>query len=170
MDWVVVERFILRGQAFLPINKEGKGDIVKLIFDEGNTLLVDVQGRTFFNQVLAYFGADAQSIRGRYGPVIGKKQMVPFPLSTQWVLIPFYTRVPIGRQSRTGWIVGQRISEIKEVSRGKSSIALNRAEVLVYHSKRFCQQQLRHARLVLLEYEQVHRGPTYCQETLMVYL
>ncbi len=164
MNWLAVEQFVARGQAFMPVNAEGKGDIVKLLFPGGQTYLLDVQARTFLKQILRFFGGDLLSLRKRYGQVIGKKQLIPLPLSRQWTLVPFNMRIPIGRQDRTGWVVAQYVHQIEELSPTVTDIHLEQMKIRVYHSRTFCLQQMRSARLVQAEFEEIHRQPDECRE------
>lgn len=154
--WERVENFIQQGQAIVPVNKEGVGDVVRLVDVDGAELDLDVQAQTFLKHVLAYFGADLVTLRRRYGQVVGKQKMVPLPLSRSFVLVPFNMRKPIGRQSRTGWVVFRRVKGVQEVGEARSELVLARYRLVVYHSQAFCLQQLRNARLVQLEYGALH--------------
>lgn len=157
MRWLPVEEFIRRGQAFVPVNAEGKGDVVKLIYVDASTELVDVHVETFLKHVLAFFGTDLLSLRRRYGPTIGKKQLIPLPLSNQYTLVPFNTRQPIGRQTCTGWVHFSKIAALQEVTPYMTNLQLQRYTLPVFHSPSFTHSQIRHARLIELEYLEVHR-------------
>ncbi|MDQ0338520.1 hypothetical protein J2S00_001306 [Caldalkalibacillus uzonensis] len=157
MKWQTLEFFVARGQAILPVNVPGEGDIVMLVDHQGEEYYVGVHAQTFLKQLLTYFGTDLHTLRRRYGQVIGKKKMIPLPLSSGWVLAPFNTRRPIGRQSRTGWILTEAVQEVQEHAPTLSELKLHHYTVMVYHSKLFCQQQLRSARLVQLEFDQLHQ-------------
>ncbi|GGK28911.1 hypothetical protein GCM10010965_22180 [Caldalkalibacillus thermarum] len=169
MKWQNIEFFVSKGQAILPVNVPETGDIAMLVDQKGQEHFVQVQAQTFLKQVLAYFGTDLPTLRRRYGQVIGKKKMIPLPLSSRWVLAPFNTRQPIGRQSRTGWILAEAVRGIREHSPALSELELNHYSVKVYHSKLFCQQQLRSARLVQLEFDQLHQGRLVVQENRWTY-
>lgn len=169
MDWLTIEHFVSKGQAFLPVNAVGKGDIVQLIYQDGSTQLIDVQAQTFLKHVLSFFGTDLLSLRRRYGRVIGKKQLVPLPLSKQWTLVPFNTREAIGRQTRTGWIVFSKIQHLLEKNPHQTTIQLHEYSVMIYHSERFTFEQLRNAKLVEVEFEQIHSSPLECREISWTY-
>lgn len=156
MRWEWVEPFIQRGQAIIPVNKEGVGDIVRIVDLSGEEHDLAMQAQTFLKHVLAFFGADLTTLRRRYGQVVGKQKMVPLPLSRSFVLVPFNMRKPIGRQSRTGWVVSRRVKGVREVGDTLSELMLSRYTLRVYHSRAFCLQQLRNARLVQLEYAELH--------------
>lgn len=165
---LAVYRFISEGQAFIPVNAIGKGDVVQLIYMDGSTQLVDVQAETFLKHVLAYFGAELKPLRKRYGSAIGKKQLVPLPLSRNWTLIPFITREAIGRQSRTGWFVFSMIRRFQEIAPQETKLYLQDYSITILHSARFTRKQMLNAKLVEAEYERIHRS-IECKESLNPY-
>lgn len=157
MHWEAVEQFIQKGQAILPVNKPGVGDVTRLVDLVGRERDLAMQATTFLKHVLAFFGADLVTLRRRFGPLIGKKKMVPLPLSSTRILIPFNTREAIGRQTRTGWVVACRVMGVEERSEVRTAIQLINYTVEVHHSHAFCMQQLRYARLVQLEFDALHK-------------
>ncbi|ARP44606.1 hypothetical protein GTHT12_03739 (plasmid) [Geobacillus thermodenitrificans] len=77
MDWKEVKLFTSAGQAFVPVNVEGRGDSVKLLFRNGETKQLDMQCSSFLKQLLMFFGTSVSINRHRYGELVGKKQLVP---------------------------------------------------------------------------------------------
>lgn len=155
---LAVYKFIIEGQAFIPVNAVGKGDVVQIIYVDGSTQLVDLQVQTFLKHVLDYFGAELKPLRRRYGGAIGKKQLVPLPLSRNWTLIPFNTREAIGRQARTGWFVFSMIERLQEIAPQETKLFLHDYSITILHSARFTRKQILNARLVEAEYDRIHRS------------
>lgn len=152
----MVERFLSSGQAFIPVNVEGKGDCMQVHWKDGTTEVVDVRSEAFLSEVLTHFGTSVTVNRNRYGTLVGKKQLVPIVLSYGITLIPYNVREPIGKQARVGWFIAREISEMVKQSRQETAIVLDKHKITVHHSEKFCFEQLKNARCIELCYGEIH--------------
>ncbi len=152
-----VEQFVLQGVAFLPENQPGIGDQLRLLQENGLSMILPVQVKRFLNGIAYYYGTDLTAMRQRYGQAIARKQLIPLPFTGDWVLVPFKVRNPIGRQVVHGWFVAHQIHQLEPLAPQRTRLLLAGGhEVSVYHSLNFCQLQLRHVRLVRHFYEEIH--------------
>jgi hypothetical protein len=156
MDWKEVKHFVSLGQAFVPINLENRGDSVKLFFKDGTTVCLDMQANLFLKRLLTFFGTSAAINRHRYGELVGKKQLVPIALSYGFTLIPFNVREPIGRQSRIGWFVSREIERFQKKSPHVTIVQLSSHNIPVFHSQKFCLDQLKNAKWIEMCYGEIH--------------
>lgn len=157
MDWRAVERFISMGQAFLPVNYEGQGDVVSILFKNGQEEKLSMSADSFLKQLLMYYGTSISASRQRYGYFLGKKQLVPIPLSYGATIVPYHTREAIGRQTRTGWFVASEINGFKKLDQHQTILTLSEHGVTVFHSKKFCFEQLKNARWIEFCFQELHR-------------
>jgi len=158
VDWKKIDMFLSLGQAFIPVNVEGKGDQVQLYLKNGSIELLDIQCDSFLNKLLHYFGTSVSANRNRYGKLVGKSQLVPVVLSSGVTLIPYIVRESIGgRQTRVGWFVAREIECFQKKSQHKTLIQLsNEHEIPVLHSEKFCFEQLKNARCIELCFGEIH--------------
>jgi hypothetical protein len=156
LDWKEVKQFVSAGQAFVPVNLENRGDSVKLFFRDGETRQLDMQSSLFLKRLLTFFGTSAAINRHRYGELVGKKQLVPIVLSYGFTIIPFNVREPIGRQSRTGWFVSREIERFQKQSPHVTVVHLSRHRISVFHSHKFCLDQLKNAKWIEMCYGEIH--------------
>lgn len=156
MDWKEVKHFAALGQAFVPVNLENRGDSVKLFFRDGTTRCLDMRSDLFLKQLLTFFGTSAAINRHRYGELVGKKQLVPIVLSYGFTLIPFNVREPIGRQSRIGWFVSREIERFRKKSSHITIVELSSHDIPVFHSQKFCLDQLKNAKWIEMCYGEIH--------------
>lgn len=157
MNWNNVKQFIADGQAFIPMDVKDRGECVLIYFKDGSTEIVDRGSATFLKKILTFFGASVTVNRERYGALVSKKQLVPIALSYGYTLIPFMARESIvGRQSRIGWVVAKEITNIKERTPDKTIIELTNHEILAYHSRKFCLDQLKNAKWIESFYGEIH--------------
>ncbi|OXS74207.1 hypothetical protein [Domibacillus enclensis] len=154
----LIERFIQEGQAFVPQNVHGKGDAVLLFFRNGETETVDVRPELFLKRLVDFFGTSVAVNRSRYGGLIGKRNLVPVALSYGLVLVPYNTREPVGKQSRTGWVFSREIGFMKQTAQNKTYIHLadHSRTLPVLHSQKFCLDQLKNAKCIELYYREIH--------------
>lgn len=153
------ERFVASGVAFLPENVPDLGDRLRLLLDEGGVATLAVQANRFLRAIAFYYGTDVGVMRQRYGPAIGRKQLIPLPFADDWVMVPFKVRHPIGRQVVHGWFVAQHIRRMVPAAPQRTRVELSGPHaVTVHHSWKFCQAQMRHVRLVRDFYEEIHYG------------
>lgn len=155
MSWSQVERFLASGQAFVPINVESKGDAVQVLFKDGSVETLDMNCELFLAKLLAYFGTSVSANRNRYGKLVGRKQLVPIVLSYGITLVPFNVRVPIGKQTRVGWVIAKEITCFVTKPH-KTLIQLSKHEIRVLNSEKFCFEQLKNAKCIELYYGQIH--------------
>lgn len=149
--------FLSSGQAFIPINANGKGDSVQLYLKDGSVEVLDMQCDSFLNKLLYYFGTSVSANRNRYGGLVGKRQLVPIVLTYGVTLIPYMVREPIGRQSRLGWFIAREIDYFIKKSKNKTLIQLSQEhEITVLHSEKFCFEQLKNARCIELCFGEIH--------------
>lgn len=152
-----MKQFATAGQAFLPVNVQNRGDSVKLLFKNGETKLLDMQSSLFLKRLLTFFGTSVSINRHRYGELMGKKQLVPIVLSYGFTIIPFNVREAIGRQSRVGWFVSREIEQFQQQSPRLTTVHLFHGhQVSVFHSRKFCLEQLKNARWIEMCYEEIH--------------
>jgi len=157
-----VEQFVLGGVAFLPDNVPGIGEQLHLLLDDGRVEALPVHTHRFLRAVAFYYGNDVEAMRRRYGAAIGRKQLVPLPFTSDWVLVPFKVRRPIGRQVVHGWFVAQHIRRMEPLSPQQTRMELlGKHAVTAHHSWRFCQAQMRHVRLVRDVYEEIHYSRSF---------
>jgi hypothetical protein len=156
MIWRQVEKFLASGQAFLPINIDNIGDSVQLVFKDGSTETLEIKCEAFLDKLLYYFGTSVSANRDRYGKLVGKKQLVPIVLSYGITLVPYNVREPIGRQSRIGWFIAKEISDFCKETQHKTVVQLSQHEISVFHSEKFCFDQLKNARCIELCYGEIH--------------
>ncbi|QIZ69127.1 competence protein ComK [Geobacillus subterraneus] len=176
MDWKEVKKFTSTGQAFVPVNVEGRGDSVELFFKNGETQQLDMQCSLFLKQLLTFFGTSVSINRHRYGELVGKKQLVPIVLSYGFTIIPFNVRQPIGRQSRVGWFVSREIERFQQRSHQFTLVHLSSGhQVPVLHSRKFCLDQLKNAKWIEMCYGEIHEphrrqwmsGSVACETAIM---
>ncbi|WP_096203188.1 competence protein ComK [Bacillus sp. FJAT-45350] len=160
MEWPHVEEFLSYGQAFYPVNSEGSGDVLMILLDNGDRKIVNMSCDTFLKQLLMYYGTSMSASRQRYGYFLGKKQMVPVPLSHGKTLIPFHTREPIGRQSKTGWVIAKEIDAFRKKTLHETEVQLGAHSISVKHSSKFCFEQLKNARWIELCFQELHGHST----------
>ncbi|MGM9923198.1 MAG: hypothetical protein ACI35R_02970 [Bacillus sp. (in: firmicutes)] len=156
MDWKMVERFLTVGQAFVPVNENGKGDVTVLYVKDGTTEILDMRCEAFLSKLLSYFATSIAANRNRYGKLIGKKQLVPVVLSYGMTLVPYNVREPIGKQTRVGWVIAREILSFARKSPQETSIQLNHHDIPVQHSEKFCFEQLKNARCIEMCYGEIH--------------
>lgn len=176
LDWKEVKRFAYAGQAFIPANVENRGDSVKLFLRSGETKLLDVQSSLFLKRLLTFFGTSISINRHRYGELVGKKQLVPIVLSYGFTIIPFNVREPIGRQSRVGWFVSREIEQFRQRSPQCTTVhLLSGHQIPVFHSRKFCIDQLKNAKWIEMCYGEIHEphrrkwinGGVSCETAIM---
>lgn len=155
---VLVEQFLEEGVAFLPHNEVGVGEGVRALLEDGRQEFWRVGVTGMLKALARYHAVDIKALRQRYGQMIGRAQMVPLPIAGDCLLIPFKARIPIGRQPSAGWVLVQHIRDIEELPGGCSLLRLSGGHrVKVWHSRKFCENQLRYADLVQYRYFQLHR-------------
>jgi len=151
-----IEEFLKSGEAFIPVYENSVGTSVKLFFKDGSTEILNISCNSFLGKLLNYFGTSIATNRRRYGNLIGRKQQVPIALSYGVILVPFSAREPIGRQARTGWVLAKEIHSFIKKSPSKTIIQLSAHQVPVFHSERFCFEQLKNARCIELCFGEIH--------------
>ena len=157
MDWKKIDMFLSSGQAFIPVNVEGKGDSVKLYLKDGSVELLEMQCESFLNKLVHYFGTSISANRNRYGKLVGKSQLVPIVLSYGITLIPYIVRETIGRQSRVGWFITREITSVNKKAQNKTAVSLSGGhKITVLHSEKFCFEQLKNARCIELCFGEIH--------------
>ena len=77
MDWLLIEKFLSSGQAFVPINIKNEGDSVQLYYQNGTTEVLNMKSTLFLSKLLHYFGTSISANRNRYGKLVGRRQLVP---------------------------------------------------------------------------------------------
>ncbi len=152
-----IEKFVEQGSGFYPRNKEGRGEVLEILWQDGTISSTKIHASSYLKQIVQLFGGDLVNLRKLYGEVIGRKQMVPLPLTYNWVLVPFKMQNPIGRQESIGWFVAQDIVSFRTVGKLLTEIELKRGfHLTCYHSYQFCAQQMRSVTLVLVKFQQLH--------------
>ncbi|OJF16291.1 MAG: hypothetical protein A6D91_09420 [Bacillaceae bacterium G1] len=152
-----VDQFVLSGVAFLPENVPEVGEQLHLLMEDGRVTTLSVHVNRFLRAIAFYFGTDVSALRHRYGPAIGRKQLIPLPFTGDWVMVPLKVRNPIGRQPVYGWFVAQHICRMEPAAPQQTRVELNGKHVVtVLHSFHFCQAQMRHVRLVRDYYAEIH--------------
>lgn len=71
MDWLLIEKFLLSGQAFVPVTIKNKGESVQLYYQDGTTEVLDMKSTLFLSKLLHYFGTSISANRNRYGKLVG---------------------------------------------------------------------------------------------------
>ncbi|MBY0123310.1 hypothetical protein [Bacillus sp. S/N-304-OC-R1] len=156
MDWSKIETFLTSGQAFIPVNLHDKGDCIEMYMKDGSVQALEIQSEQFLKKLLYYFGTSVSANKRRYGKLVGKTKLVPIVLSYGITLIPYLVREPIGRQSRVGWFIARQILGFQKESPHKTSIQLSNHDISVFHSEKFCFEQLKNARCIELCFGEIH--------------
>jgi hypothetical protein len=156
MNWLLIEKFLSSGQAFIPVNVKDQGDSVKLYYQDNSSEIIDMPCKLFLSKLLYYFGTSVSVNRNRYGKLVGKRQLVPIILSYGITLVPYIVREPIGKQTRIGWLVGKEISGFQRRTKHTTSVQLSDHQIDVMHSEKFCIEQLKNARCIELCYGEIH--------------
>jgi hypothetical protein len=156
MDWLLIEKFLSSGQAFIPINVKDQGDSVQLYYQDGTGEILDMKCNAFLSKLLYYFGTSISANRNRYGKLVGRRQLVPVILSYGITLVPFIVREPIGSQTRIGWFMSKEIVDFQKRSKQETAVQLSNHEMTVLHSEKFCLEQVKNARCIELCYGEIH--------------
>ncbi len=157
MNEVWIDRFITDGVAFIPINAAPYGDHIQLLCRDGEIHHVNRTAVSFLQAVVQVFGVDLSTLRKQYGQAIGRKQLIPIPLSRAYTLVPFKTRMPIGNQVTTGWFVAEEIQSFLPDSKMTALIRLvNKQVIKVFHDEDWCLRQMRHVVLAQHRYQHLH--------------
>ena len=156
MDWLLIEKFLSSGQAFVPVNIKNKGDSVQLYYQDGTTEVLDMKSTLFLSKLLHYFGTSVSANRNRYGKLVGRNQLVPLILSYGITFVPYVVRESIG--SQIGWVRAKEISGFQKKEKDKTFIQLSQHKICVMHSEKFCLDQLKNARCIELCYGEIHES------------
>ncbi|KAB2328007.1 hypothetical protein F7731_26170 [Cytobacillus depressus] len=156
MNWSKIEAFLTSGQAFIPVNIENKGDSIEFYMKDGTIEILDIPCDKFLKMLLYYFGTSISANKRRYGKLVGKTKLVPIVLSYGITLVPYFVRESIGHQTRIGWFIAKEISGFAKESSHKTIIQFMNHEVSVFHSEKFCFEQLKNARCMELCFGEIH--------------
>jgi len=149
--------FLAKGSAFFlePIN--GKGLYLRVYYLDGTIEDIPTSVISFLTKIVNFFGNDLTALRKQYGQAIGKNQLVPLPLSEEWILTPLKLAASKEGEYLQGWVVAQSILGIESVDRVTTRLQL-KGNHTVYcgHRIEFCHQQLRNVALVQHRYQILH--------------
>ncbi|WP_156816973.1 hypothetical protein [Salsuginibacillus kocurii] len=152
-----VEQFLEEGEAFYPAIEPGVGDGAGVCLKGEQLEIWPLTADQLLDKILDYFGTNLASNRKRYGQfLLGKKQLLPVPLTGSLTLIPYHSREKVGSQARTGWVVAHNVAGFRKIQNYVSEIVTTTHDVTVYHSRNFCFEQLKNARFVQHGYREIH--------------
>jgi hypothetical protein len=149
LQWLSVQKFVAEGQVCLPVWTEPAGHATKLVFTDGSTAVLPVQAPAFCHDVARYFRTTLPALRSESASILSRKQLLPLPFSRGWVLVPFRVCIDAPSARNKSWLVARYILDIRKGSSAEmTEIQLHDTVVTVYHSPRFCAQQLQRAAYV----------------------
>ena len=86
---------IMRIAAFIPQYQEGTGQGVNVFFRDGSAVWHQLGLRSFINKLAKVFTLNLQESRRRFGPIIGRQNLIPLVLSPFLLYVPLKTRKPM---------------------------------------------------------------------------
>lgn len=149
--------FLSKGCAFFATAVAGEGLYLKVLYVDGTSEELPTSAHSFLHGIVQFFGYDIVAMRKQYGQAIGKSQMVPLPLTEDWILTPFKVASKPEDEFTMGWVIAQAIIGINSENRAVTKFSLKGNHTLYCaHGVNYCKQQLRHVALVQHRYQFLH--------------
>jgi hypothetical protein len=84
--------------AVRPEYIQDKGDCTEIIYENGETYLVEKNVQSVKKGMAYYFNTDLRANRYNYGIKLGIKNNVPIVLSDKYILVPYKARKPMNKR------------------------------------------------------------------------
>ncbi|NPV26493.1 MAG: hypothetical protein HPY81_03345 [Firmicutes bacterium] len=111
MEYRKVEELYNELTALCPVYQPGLGDATEIITNNGGHYLDRRTIRGVRNALARQFALDQQAAREIYGELVGRRALVPLPLSIHLILIPVKLRRPVtANDSAYGYVAVNQVS------------------------------------------------------------
>ena len=153
--------------AFLPEYLKDIGEGTRIIASKGKDHLVPISLRTFKINICKYYSIDYESIRKRFGKIIGSVNCIPLPINTSKVFVQLKVRKPKLKGDTTmGYIELSSIRSLKRDGNEATDIILKNGKVVkVLYKPSTINKHIKNGRLILECYRK-ERGYRSYPETL----
>ncbi len=156
INWELVESMA----ALLPTYKEGRGRLTRMLLSDGSEDLIDKTVKSVVKKLARQYSVDLDSVVKEYGALLGKRNLVPIPLTQHIILVPLKTITPLlPGDSAYGYFNLSAIKEINKTgdSEYKTAVILhNGIEVGVFLNYETVMKQVKNAELVDKHYRIKH--------------
>ncbi|MGB9812767.1 MAG: competence protein ComK [Thermovenabulum sp.] len=146
------EKYINQGiAAIIPVYQKDLGNASLLILKSGEEILVKKTVKTLISKMARHFGKDVALLRNEYGKAVNKRNGVPLPLSSNYIMIPVkFREKPHSLNDGTlGYISFYEIERVKEKDKKRSIVSFKSGkEVDVFLSTATINSYLKDARLI----------------------
>ncbi|PKM83702.1 MAG: hypothetical protein CVU88_01610 [Firmicutes bacterium HGW-Firmicutes-13] len=146
--------------ALLPIYREGRGNLTKIIKSDGSEVLLNKNIKGVIKRLARLYLVDLSSIVGEYGKILGRTNLIPIPLTQNLILVPLKTIAPLlPGDSAYGYFSFTAIKEIKgcQDKENKSKVILrNGIKVGIISTQETVLKQLKNAEIVDKHYRIKH--------------
>jgi len=121
-----LEKILSLGLAYiLPTYVEDLGNVTRVATIKGNEIIEKRTIRSVLGRIASYYGIDIQAQREKYGKIIGRKNIVPIPLTVNLILVPFKVRKPIiSWDGSLGYLSYNQIQQVKKGDNNRESIII----------------------------------------------
>jgi len=156
----LLEDIVDEGLACLvPEYLKAVGNVTRVVSIKGEDIVEKKSVKSILRRLARIYAVDIISLRSKYGKIIGQKNIVPLPFSSELILVPFKTRTPMAPWDGTiGYISYSQIEKIKEDSEDGVIIALKCGlSIKALCRKATAEKHLRDAGVVCRAYMDMYR-------------
>lgn len=151
--------FLRHGLAVEPSLAPGVGEVARLVMRD-QSIVIPYTTRRFMNQICETQFFEFRALRERAKRLIGKKQLVPIPLTFQTVFFPLRIANEGGASPRNFlWVHHRRVLRVKEIQKGtkySKLVLTNGTSFLTPYRPAFIERQIRDSFLLEYFFQEAH--------------